>query len=86
MGKTIAMRHYNVARGLPMLLLLMAVAVILIIAGASDVGFAFGLVVAGIAGMLLVAMVMYEVVHTANRDRRRNERLRWGSQPPYPIR
>ena len=66
------MPNLIIKRGLPMLLLLMAVAVILILTGASSVGFAFGLVVAGTAGVLLVSTLVYDVAHI---DRRRDARL-----------
>lgn len=69
------MRHQIVMRGLPTLLLLMGVAVILILAGAGSVGLTFGLVVAGMAGLLLVSMVLHEVANGADRNRRREERI-----------
>lgn len=68
------MRHQVATRGLPTLLTLMGVAVILILAGASNVGLTFGLVVAGTAGVLLVSMLLYEVAHSKDRDRRREDR------------
>ena len=63
-----------------MLLLLMAVAVILILSGASSVGFAFGLVVAGMAGVLLVSTVVYDVTHRDERYRPRDSSLYRGPQ------
>lgn len=64
-----------IKRGLPMLLLLMAVAIILILSGATSVGFAFGLVVAGMAGVLLVSTLVYDVVHTDDDHRPRDSRV-----------
>lgn len=69
------MRRLLVTYGLPTLLLLMAVAVILILTGATSVGFAFGLVVAGVAGVLLVSTLVYEVANSVNRHRRRDARV-----------
>jgi multisubunit Na+/H+ antiporter MnhB subunit len=69
------MPHLMIKRGLPMLLLMMAVAVILILAGAGSAGLAFGLVVAGMAGVLLAATVLYDVTHTDARRRPRHRDL-----------
>lgn len=63
------MNHQVVKRGLPVLLLLLALAVILILSGAIATGFEFGLVVAGTAGLLLVSMLLYEVAHDERRHR-----------------
>ena len=52
-----------------MLLLLLALAVILMLSGANAFGFAFGLAVAGMGGILLVSMVLYEVAHSRDHDR-----------------
>lgn len=60
------MRPSSMARALPTFLSLMGLAVILIISGASAVGFAFGLVVAGIGGVVLVSMVLHEVTHRSD--------------------
>ena len=64
-----------IKRGLPMLLLLMAVAVILILAGAGSAGLPFGLVVAGMAGVLLVSTVLHDVKHADDRRRPRRRDL-----------
>jgi ABC-type transport system involved in cytochrome bd biosynthesis fused ATPase/permease subunit len=69
------MPHLMIKRGLPMLLALMAVAVILILAGAGSAGLAFGLVVAGMAGVLLVSTVLHDVKHTDDRHRSRHRDL-----------
>ncbi len=55
------MRQLIVTRGLPTLLLLMAIAVILILSGATAVGFTFGLVVAGMAGVVVIASALHDV-------------------------
>ena len=57
-------------RGLPVLLLLMAVAVILILSGAAAVGFAFGLVVAGMAGVVVVSSAIHDVARSELQQRR----------------
>lgn len=58
-------------RGLPTLLLLMAIAVLLILSGATGVGFAFGLVVVGMAGVVLVATLLYDLTQGEHRRSRR---------------
>jgi hypothetical protein len=68
------MRYQIVTRGVPTLLVLMAVAVILILAGAASVGLTLGLAVAGTAGILLVSAVLYEVTNSNNPDRPRQGR------------
>jgi hypothetical protein len=67
MGRTVGMTHQVGKRGLPVVLLLLAVAVIMILDGAVTTGFALGLIVAGAAGLLVVAMVLYEVAHGEHR-------------------
>jgi len=57
------MRGLIVTRGLPTLLPLMAAAVILILSGATAVGFPLGLVVAGVAGVVLFSTVLRDVVN-----------------------
>lgn len=57
------------------MLVLMGVAVILILAGAGSVGLAFGLVVAGAAGIMLVSMMFYDVANSNGRDWSREDRL-----------
>jgi hypothetical protein len=57
-----------------MLLMLMAVAVLLILSGAGSVGFIFGLVVAGLAGVLLLSAMLHEAIHSENRARPRARR------------
>lgn len=69
------MRRLIVTYGLPTLLLLMAAAVILILSGASTVGFAFGLAVAGTAGILLVSTLLYEVANSEDRYEPREARV-----------
>jgi multisubunit Na+/H+ antiporter MnhB subunit len=69
------MRYQIVTRGLPTVLVLMGVAVILILGGAGDAGLTFGLVVAGTAGILLVAMLLYEVANSNDRDRPSKDRV-----------
>jgi hypothetical protein len=68
------MRRLIVTYGLPTSLLLMAVAVILMLSGASAVGFAFGLVVAGVAGVVLLSTLLYEVANRGDRYRARDAR------------
>ncbi len=65
------MRHLIVTRGLPALLLLMAIAVILILSGATSVGFTFGLVVAGMAGVVLLSTALHDVARGDYRERPR---------------
>ena len=69
------MRRLIVTRGLPTLLLLMAVAVILMLSGADGFGFAFGLIVVGLAGVTLVATVLYEIAHSEERYGSRMSRV-----------
>ena len=64
------MHHLIARRGLPVLLLLMAVAVILILSGAAAVGFAFGLVVAGMAGIVVVSSAIHDVARSESQQRR----------------
>lgn len=72
------MRHSIATRALPILLLLMAIAVLLILSGATGVGLAFGLVVAGMAGVVLVATVLHDLAQGEYRDRpRRSGPYRW---------
>jgi hypothetical protein len=72
------MRRLIVTGGLPTLLLLMAIAVILILSGAGSVGFVFGLVVAGLTGVILVSSVFYEVAHFEDRYWLGSSRVRRG--------
>lgn len=65
------MRHPIATRCLPALLLLMAIAVILILSGSTGVGFAFGLVVAGLAGVGLVATLVTDLAQGEPRHRPR---------------
>jgi sterol desaturase/sphingolipid hydroxylase (fatty acid hydroxylase superfamily) len=58
------MRNQIATRGLPVLLVMMGIAVILILAGAGSAGLIFGLVVAGTAGVLIMAMVLHDVAST----------------------
>ena len=57
------MSSHTVTRSLPVLLGLMAVAVLLILVGAATAGFVFGLIVVGIAALLLGSMFLHEGVH-----------------------
>ena len=74
------MTTHTVTRSLPMLLLLMAVSVLMILAGATTAGFVFGLVVVGIAGVLLGSMFLREGYSEGNRDQLRPRRAHRG---PY---
>ncbi len=65
------MRLAIMKRGLPVLVALMAVSVLLILSGASSVGLTFGLVVAGMTGLMLVATVLHDVIHSARPRERR---------------
>lgn len=69
------MRDLIVTRGLPTLLVLMAIAVILILSGAAAFGFAFGLVVAGVAGVVLVSTLLHDVVQSEHRHPTRRSQL-----------
>jgi hypothetical protein len=68
------MRNLIVARGLPMSLLLMAVAVILILSGSGATGLTLGLVVAGVGAVLLFSALIYDDAHGDERRRRRGKR------------
>ena len=72
------MSSHAVTRSLPILLLLMAVAVLLILSGAATTGFVFGLVVVGIAGILLGAMFLHEGLQGEARGRVNDRRLHRG--------
>jgi ABC-type transport system involved in cytochrome bd biosynthesis fused ATPase/permease subunit len=63
------MQRSIVTRGLPTLLLLMALAVVLMVSGNNAVGFAFGLAVAAAAGLLLLSIVAYDVARGHGNDR-----------------
>lgn len=60
-----------VSRSLPVILVLMGIAVILMIAGSSGTGFVLGLIVVGIAALLLGSMFVDEVGHSQAHRRRR---------------
>ncbi|HEY1523969.1 MAG TPA: hypothetical protein VGF70_13230 [Solirubrobacteraceae bacterium] len=60
-----------VTRSLPAILLMMAISVILMLAGSSGTGFVLGLVVVGIAAVLLGSMFVDEVGHSRGRQRER---------------
>ncbi len=62
-------RHI-ITRSLPAFLFLMAIAVILILAGSAATGFALGLVVVGIVALLLASMLIHEVSHSRPRAER----------------
>jgi len=64
-----------IARGLPTSLLLMAVAVILILSGSGAAGLTFGLVVAGVGGVLLFSALIYDAAHGEDRPRPRRNRV-----------
>jgi fatty acid desaturase len=59
-----------VTRSLPAILLLMAISVILMLAGSSGTGFVLGLVVVGIAAVLLGSMFIDEVGHSRGHRQR----------------
>ncbi len=75
------MRNLIVTRGLPTLLVLMAIAVILILSGATAVGFAFGLTVAGAAGVVLVSTLLHDVL---NREEAHQPRRGQLYRTPHP--
>lgn len=62
------MQHSIATRGLPTLLILLAIAVLLILSGATGVGFAFGLVVVGMAGVGLMAAVAHDLTQGERRE------------------
>lgn len=59
-----------VSRSLPVILVLMGISVILMLAGSSGTGFVLGLVVVGIAALLLGSMFVDEVGHSQDHRRR----------------
>jgi hypothetical protein len=59
-----------VSRSLPVILVLMGISVILMLAGSSGTGFVLGLIVVGIAALLLGSMFVDEVGHSQDRRRR----------------
>jgi multisubunit Na+/H+ antiporter MnhB subunit len=65
--------RHMMTRSLPAFLFLMAIAVVLILAGSAGTGFALGLVVIGIAAVLLASMFIDEV--------RSPERHRYRAEP-----
>jgi hypothetical protein len=69
------MRRFIISAGLPTLLVLLGLAVILILSGADAVGLTFGLTVAGVAGVLLVSLILYETARGETRYHTRNNRL-----------
>jgi hypothetical protein len=74
------MTSHNMSRSIPVFLVLMAVAVILIVGGAATTGFVFGLIVVGIAGLLLGSMFLHEGLHSGHLEESRRRRLYRG---PY---
>lgn len=65
------MRYSIATRGLPTLLVLMAIAVLLILSGSAGFGLTFGLIVAGMAGVVLMTMVFMDLAHRESRRRSR---------------
>ena len=65
-----------VSRSLPVILVLLGISVILMLAGSSGAGFVLGLIVVGIAAVLLGSMFVDEVGHSTDRRRQREPRSR----------
>ena len=59
-----------VSRSLPVILVLMGISVILMLAGSSGTGLVLGLIVVGIAALLLGSMFVDEVGHSRDHHRR----------------
>jgi hypothetical protein len=58
-----------ITRSLPVFLLLMAIAILLMLAGSGSAGFVLGLVVVGLAALLLGLLVVEDVTQAGPRRR-----------------